>query len=567
MNKGEPVYRFKADRIPDALKDKITMVRDFMYSVGESYVNKILARAKDTQNKYEKNPNAKGIKNQEKPRIRIDYLKTNSAYADFNNVLQQAKKYDEQLYKESLAGTEPVMELSDGMRIVRLTTPEALDFEGEYMGHCVGKGSYDDGVGSGSVQIYSLRDENGEPHATLEVNGNKTVEQCKGKQDKAPLAKYRPYLQEFVLSQKFEIEGDVKSIGLIKCGGKYYDVFNLPKDKKLVLNGDLDISDMGLSELPDLSNLIVKGFFDCGKNKLSDLQGSPLQVMEGYCCSVNELTTLKGLSSKVGSLDCSHNKLTKLEYLPDVIDDLCLESNCLKDFTGAPKIVRGNLNANFNPLISFAGFPEEVDGEFRAINNDLAQVEFIADKVKDSVFIYNQSKDFFIVVQDGEMIDLTKQPDGFVYKDYIDLSFCNLKKLPNLSHIIVDGDLYCEGNALTSFVGAPKEVRGVFIGNGNPVTSLEGLSKKIGDQLDLIDCPELVTLKGISEEIENHLNLFDCPKLENLDYLPQKGCETINIDDKFVEKYHLGKSVSLAELKAAVAQNNIITKNAAHNRE
>ena len=43
MDKGEPVYRFKADKISDAVKDDITTVRDFLYAVSEAYINKIIA--------------------------------------------------------------------------------------------------------------------------------------------------------------------------------------------------------------------------------------------------------------------------------------------------------------------------------------------------------------------------------------------------------------------------------------------------------------------------------------------------------------------------------------------
>ena len=578
MNKGVPVYRFKAEKITDSVRDEITMVRDFLYSAGESYINKILARAKDTQKKYADNPQAKGNKNREKPRIRIDYLKTNVEYADFNNVLKLAKKwheniaagskfkkYDAELYKESLEGTEPVMDLADGMHIVRLTTPEALDFESEYMGHCVGKGIYDKVVKDGSVKIYSLRDENGEPHATFEVRGKK-IEQCKGKQDKAPVAKYRPYVQEFVRAEKLEISGDVKNIGLIKCGGKYYDIFNLPKDKKLVLNGDLDVSGMELTELPDLSNLIVKGYFDCSKNKLSSLRGAPRQVLKEFCCRGNRLTSLKYISDGIKDLDCSHNRLTSLEYTPQEIGDLYCESNYLKDFTGAPRIVRKMFRADFNGLTSFAGFPDKVGGEFRAIHNNLEQIEDISKRVKGSIFIYNSSKNFFIVKQNGKLLDLIKQPDGYVYKGYIDLSRCSLQKLPDLSRIVVSDSFFCEYNQLTSFVGSPKEVREVYIGNSNPVTSLEGLPEKIGCQLDLEDCCELITLKGISKEIGVRLNLYECPKLKDLDYLPETECKSIGVDERFVKKYHLPKEVCLQDLRTAVARYNAAAENITRER-
>ena len=567
MDKSEPVYRFKADKIPDSMKNDITSVRDFLYSVSESYINKILARAKDTQKKYEKNPSAKGNKDQEKPKIRMDYLKTNTEYTDFGNVLKLArkwheniatntkfKKYDAELYKESLEGTKPIMELADGMYIVQLTTPEALDFESEYMGHCVGKGIYDEEIKDKTVKIYSLRDENGEPHATFEVRG-KSIEQCKGKQDKAPVAKYRPYIQEFVRAKKLDVNGDIKNIGLIKCVGEYYDLYNLPKDKKLVLNSDLDLSDMGLTELPDLSNLIVKGSFDCRKNKLSDLIGSPLQVLKEYDCSENRLTTLKGLSVGIRSLFCSCNQLTSLDYAPEVIKDLRCDRNLLKDFSGAPRRINGSLMADLNPFISFAGFPDKIGGDFKAVNNNFEYVEDISKKVRGCIYIYNQNRDFFMVKQKGKLLDLTKQSDGFVYNGYIDLSNADLKKLPNLSHIIVTESFYVDKNKLSSFVGAPKEVGEVFYANENPVINLEGISRKIA-HLDLGECPKLNSLKGISEEITNSISIFGCPKLNDLDYLPLNGAASLYVDNKLCRKYHLSKTATLQDIRTAVAKYN-----------
>lgn len=45
---------------------------------------------------------------------------------------------------------------------------DALKYEGDTMGHCVG--GYCDDVASGKSKIYSLRDKNGQPHVTIEVS-------------------------------------------------------------------------------------------------------------------------------------------------------------------------------------------------------------------------------------------------------------------------------------------------------------------------------------------------------------------------------------------------------------
>jgi hypothetical protein len=51
---------------------------------------------------------------------------------------------------------------------------DALKYEGDTMGHCVG--GYCDDVAEGRSRIYSLRDKRGEPHVTVEVKPNQHLE-------------------------------------------------------------------------------------------------------------------------------------------------------------------------------------------------------------------------------------------------------------------------------------------------------------------------------------------------------------------------------------------------------
>lgn len=164
---------------------------------------------------------------------------------------------------------------------------EALKYEGDTMGHCVG--GYCPDVLEGRSRIYSLRDKRGEPHVTIEVEPNQNpypvsgeaftrlsplekaqyrehvmqwrrrnpdieeltdehtaqalreaglppqpdrIVQIKGKQNAAPKADYLPYVQDFVRSGEWSDVGDFKNTGLVKQDGKYmtqaeYDDFLL----------------------------------------------------------------------------------------------------------------------------------------------------------------------------------------------------------------------------------------------------------------------------------------------------------------------------------------------------
>jgi len=138
---------------------------------------------------------------------------------------------------------------------------EALKYEGDTMGHCVG--GYCDDVREGNSNIFSLRDAKGEPHVTVEVRPKKydnyalpvdewfesqpeavknainesgykgyniryspqykeavaamppDIIQIKGKGNAKPKADYIPYVQDFVSSGKWSDVGDFANTDLV----------------------------------------------------------------------------------------------------------------------------------------------------------------------------------------------------------------------------------------------------------------------------------------------------------------------------------------------------------------
>ena len=145
---------------------------------------------------------------------------------------------------------------------------QALKYEGDTMGHCVG--GYCDDVLSGRSRIFSLRDAKGEPHVTIETGKGyidqphrlvpeevqqqidaelmargtlnygreferelrnwvaqnvelpENIIQIKGKQNRAPKDDYLPFVQDFVKSGKWGNIGDLENTGLVKLpDGRY----------------------------------------------------------------------------------------------------------------------------------------------------------------------------------------------------------------------------------------------------------------------------------------------------------------------------------------------------------
>jgi len=96
--------------------------------------------------------------------------------------------------------------------------------------------------------------------------------------------------------------------------------------------GDLDLSDLNLTKLPEiLKDISVGRDFFCGTNNLTSLENCPKTVGGSFYCGHNKLTSLDGAPETVGgSFYCSFNNLTSL--------------------TGAPKFVGGVFSCGFNEI-------------------------------------------------------------------------------------------------------------------------------------------------------------------------------------------------------------------------
>ena len=427
LDAGQKVYSFDAANMTGQMRHDLTTIRDFLYSAAESYVDKTVIAIKENIQKDKK----------KLPKVRLDYLKTSNEYNTFEKTLAQAEKWhehmaqlaakkekNEQMYKASLAGTQFIMDLPNGMRAYQLMTPQALDFESEYMGHCVGRGGYDKDVTNGSVKIYSIRDNNGEPHATLEVRGQ-NVFQCKGKGNKTPVQRYIPAVQHFVEAQKLEIKHDMKNIGLIKQDGKYYSIYDLPNG--FVVRGDLDLSDMDLSDVN--LNIKVTGILNLAGAK--NIKLHPKTDFSGTKDVILSKTDLSGVreirwpSEKIILRECKN--------LPPVLDFSGTKNVILAyaDLSGVSGIKMPTETIN---LSKCKNLPSVLD--FSTIKgvcldeSDLSSVREIkwpTEKVKlswgvnlPSVLDFGRTKEVMLTVSDLSVVREIKGPT-----QKIDLSFCN----------------------------------------------------------------------------------------------------------------------------------------------
>lgn len=112
-----------------------------------------------------------------------------------------------------------------------------------------------------------------------------------------------------------------------------YDVFDLMPH--FVVYGDLDLSNMGLTQLPDLHTVHVLGNFYCDHNMLTTLDNSPATVERGFFADNNRLTSLHGCTPKIPMLfSVHHNLLQTLEDGPTYTGGYICSDNLLKSLCG-----------------------------------------------------------------------------------------------------------------------------------------------------------------------------------------------------------------------------------------
>lgn len=148
-----------------------------------------------------------------------------------------------------------VRKYPNGYNWVKLQTHEAYKREGSKMGHCVA-----DYYGK-ETQIYSLRDELNLPHCTVEIRDHhlyKEISQLRGKQNKAPVIKYIPYIRDMFLvsvggtwiERDYKInEHELKNLYLYNNEGEILDLFSLPSVvtfKKTLSNYEMRDISIGL---------------------------------------------------------------------------------------------------------------------------------------------------------------------------------------------------------------------------------------------------------------------------------------------------------------------------------
>ena len=153
--------------------------------------------------------------------------------------------------------------------------------------------------------------------------------------------------------------------------------YTINPDGSIDVDGNIILSyvfERGETKIP-LKFAKVIGDFECNRNQLTTLKGSPKSVGGNFECSDNKLTSLEYCPESVGgNFDCDRNQLTTLKGSPKSVGgNFYCHSNQLTSLEGLPEI-GGYINCHSNQITDFRGVPEFFEGYFYCEGNPIEEI-------------------------------------------------------------------------------------------------------------------------------------------------------------------------------------------------
>jgi len=112
--------------------------------------------------------------------------------------------------------------------------------------------------------------------------------------------------------------------------------YSINPDGTIDVDDDVNLHNTKLTKIP-LRFGKVTGFFNCGLNLLTSLDGAPTTVGGYFECYENKLTSLVGSPTYVGgNFYCYYNEITSLEGAPHTVggDLTCLRNYLTSTYSG-----------------------------------------------------------------------------------------------------------------------------------------------------------------------------------------------------------------------------------------
>lgn len=207
FEEGTPLHRFRPNPV---VQQKLSHIIDWLNSLA-AYAT---AEHKDPTDDLLAKEAAMTLPKLDKYSVEQAEVATDKWFARLNKASS--------LVKHDGQGTEVSMKTPVGTW-VELLDKEATKYEGAQMGHCVGGGSYTVGP-DGSYRIFSLRDSKNIPHVTVSMRKGGALDQVKGKQNAAPVAKYQQAVIDLLNEVKPTVQGknnDLDRMGVFYNNGSF----------------------------------------------------------------------------------------------------------------------------------------------------------------------------------------------------------------------------------------------------------------------------------------------------------------------------------------------------------
>lgn len=198
-------------------------------------------------------------------------------------------------------------------------------------------------------------------------------------------------------------------------------------------------------------------------NKNKNTLESIFNFMDMIGISKNDFHIYDNMSIDVFcDVDISQRGLTKIPFKFNLVEgDFDCNMNRLQTLTNSPSIVFGAFDCSYNKIYTLIGGPKSVKKGYYCNNNNLDNLEG-----------YPNSCDDIFDASSNQLISLFGVPDKITSKEF-DVSRNRIKSLK--SGPIYTNDFNCSFNLLTTLVGSPKEVHGVFDCTHNKLTNLLGV--------------------------------------------------------------------------------------------
>jgi len=119
--------------------------------------------------------------------------------------------------------------------------------------------------------------------------------------------------------ETIKIQKDDDGKYFYKNNDKTYYLNALSKGWRIKAN--VDMSNMGLTELPDLSGVVITGDLDVSHNKLKSMQGAP-QVQKFVICVDNPFENLDGVQGGCYGIFCDSNQISALQNSSEFVQSL-----------------------------------------------------------------------------------------------------------------------------------------------------------------------------------------------------------------------------------------------------